>query len=97
MIGPKGAHPTTRGWVHPRTGELLKARKISESAVAEWHAARAPVVAKKAVPPVKSFDPMGGMTKIELEQYGRELGIELDRRHNKPTLIKQLKSWITKD
>ena len=32
------------------------------------------------------------MTKAELEVYGRSIGIELDRRQTKDTLIKQLES-----
>lgn len=31
------------------------------------------------------------MTKKELEEYGRTLGIELDRRHSKASLIEELK------
>ena len=31
------------------------------------------------------------MTKLELEELGREYGIELDRRHNKQQLIEELK------
>ena len=30
------------------------------------------------------------MTKIELEEYGRTIGIELDRRYTKDILIEQL-------
>ena len=30
------------------------------------------------------------MSKLELETFGRTIGIELDRRHNKTKLIKQL-------
>ena len=30
------------------------------------------------------------MSKEELEEYGRTIGIELDRRHSKKKLIKQL-------
>tara|TARA_R110002012_G_scaffold214683_2_gene385762 strand:+ start:1347 stop:1718 length:372 start_codon:yes stop_codon:yes gene_type:complete len=33
-----------------------------------------------------------GMTKIELEQYGRTIGIELDRRKKKADLIEELKA-----
>ena len=36
------------------------------------------------------------MTKIELEEFGRELGIELDRRHNKKTLVKELEDELKK-
>jgi hypothetical protein len=36
-MSPKNAIPTLRGWVHPRTGELLKAQKMTEAQVdAYW-------------------------------------------------------------
>jgi ribosomal protein S16 len=35
--GPKGAIPTQRGWIHPRTGELLKVQKISVDQINEWY------------------------------------------------------------
>ena len=34
------------------------------------------------------------MSKEELEVYGRTVGIELDRRHNKSKLIKELEDHI---
>ena len=34
------------------------------------------------------------LSKDELEDYGRTIGIELDRRHNKSKLIKQLENYI---
>ena len=33
-------------------------------------------------------------TKDELEEYGRTVGIELDRRHNKKKLIKELEDHL---
>ena len=36
------------------------------------------------------------LSKIELEEFGRELGIELDRRHNKKTLVKELEDELKK-
>ena len=33
----KDAIPTARGWTHPRTGELLKAQKLSEEQIAEYN------------------------------------------------------------
>ena len=33
-----------------------------------------------------------GMTKKQLEEYGRTVGIEVDRRHNKKKIIKTLQS-----
>ena len=41
--------------------------------------------------PVKVVD-LQSMTKRQLETYGRSLGIELDRRHNKKKLIARLES-----
>ena len=35
--GPKGAEPTTRGWVHAHTGELLKSQRITPAQIAEWY------------------------------------------------------------
>ena len=34
------------------------------------------------------------MSKEELEEYGRTVGIELDRRHSKSKLIKELEDHI---
>ena len=42
-------------------------------------------------PPPLDF---AAMTKLELETFGRTNGIELDRRHNKTKLIKQLQDHI---
>jgi hypothetical protein len=35
--GPKGAIPTTRGWMHPRTGELLKSQRITQEQLDEYN------------------------------------------------------------
>jgi len=42
-------------------------------------------------PPPLDFQ---SMTKLELETFGRTIGIELDRRYNKSKLIKQLQEHI---
>ena len=36
------------------------------------------------------------MSKDDLEDYGRTVGIELDRRHNKGKLVKELTNFIKK-
>jgi len=36
------------------------------------------------------------LSKIELEEFGRELGIELDRRHSKKKLVKELEDELKK-
>ena len=35
------------------------------------------------------------MSKKELEQYGRTVGIELDRRHSRKRLVKELQEYLT--
>ena len=39
--------------------------------------------------------PIDEMSKDELEEYGRTVGIELDRRHSRRKLIKELKEHLT--
>ena len=41
-----------------------------------------------------SVDDLQGMSKIKLEEIGRTLGVELDRRLSQPKLVKQLKEII---
>ena len=47
------------------------------------------VVSENVQPTTQSVD-YESMTKAELEVYGRSIGIELDRRQTKDTLISQL-------
>ena len=50
--------PTTKGWQDPKTGEILIGGSISNAAIAEWHAERAPKPApKKAKPKVIKESP----------------------------------------
>ena len=39
---------------------------------------------------------LDSLSKIELEEYGRTIGIELDRRHNKKKLIRELEDELKK-
>ena len=47
-----------------------------------------PVVGEDETDPV--MDALEELTKDELEVYGRELGIELDKRHSKSRFIEEL-------
>jgi len=40
------------------------------------------------------IDKLESMTKNELEEYGREHGVELDRRKNKKTMIEDLRAHL---
>lgn len=102
--GPKNATPTNRGWINPKTGELLKAQKITDAQIAEWNGE--PVVAAPA-PASKEWvaedlnqdglvDEMESMTKIQLEELGRDNGVELDRRKSRKKLIEQMRNILSK-
>ena len=53
-----------------------------------------PVVEESPRPEEEIADAFSDMSKVELEEYGRTIGIELDRRHNKSKLIKELEDHI---
>ena len=59
-----------------------------------------PVASAPEVPPtVADIPPISDlrwMSKIKLEEIGRTLGIELDRRLSQPKLVEQLKEQIEK-
>ncbi len=39
--------------------------------------------------------PLDSMSKKELEDYGRSVGVELDRRHSKKDLVKEIKEVLS--
>ena len=53
-----------------------------------------PVVEPEPVVEEKPLD-FDKMSKSELELYGRTIGIELDRRHSKTKLIKELEEKLS--
>ena len=56
-----------------------------------------PVATTPEVPAVTeafSVDDLQWMSKIKLEEIGRSLGVELDRRVSQPKLVRQLKEVI---
>ena len=46
--------------------------------------------------PVNKEPDLKSMSKEGLEDYGRTVGIELDKRHNKGKLVKELTDFIKK-
>jgi hypothetical protein len=58
----------------------------------------APVVDTAPASVEDSVDPepldLSSLSKDELEDYGRTIGIELDRRHSKSKLVKELEDHI---
>lgn len=74
-----------------RFGDLLKG-SVSTNSVEEPVVDTAPASVEDPVNP----EPLNlwNLSKEELEDYGRTIGIELDRRHNKSKLVKQLENYI---
>lgn len=149
--GPKGSEPRHNGWVNAKTGELLKACKISAADIGEWMTRmgkdinvvatkiekaivqpsdhtkdiklddgddlrnvkirKGTVVTDKDEPLLVRLDKFGSvltkafrpappvfeeMTKAQMEEYGRTVGLELDRRKSRSSLIKQLEEHVSK-
>ena len=102
----RDAIPTTRGWTHPRTRELLISRPMSQSAIDEYLGVspepqmlkESPTNFHEVKAELMTEDTLPSeyenMTKVELEALGREHGIELDRRKNKAALIEELKEVV---
>ena len=98
----KDAIPTKQGWKHPRTGELLISRPMSQTAIDEYLGVspepqmlkESPTNFEEAKVELMTEDNLESMTKKELEDLGREHGIELDRRKNKADLIMELKEVL---
>lgn len=86
----KDAIPTEKGWVHPKTSELLKSQKISKSQIQEYLNPTPSVEEPEEV----VVDKLEEMTKDELEEVAREYGVELDKRRAKSKLIDSVKSLI---
>ena len=91
--------PTSAGTivdVEEQTGQYLIAVEKAELAV---EVCEAPIASTE---PVVEQEPTNSdevdfsqMTKAQLEAYGRTLGIELDKRQNKTTLIAKLEEFIS--
>ena len=109
MIKPpswkKDAVPTPKGWRHPKTGELLLPKKLSEADIAEYMGTAVTLTeaptnaqehAQEHVEPIEvDEDDLEDMTKVELEELGREHGVELDRRQKKSTLVSKVKNLLS--
>ena len=72
-----------------RFGDLVKG-KTSTPAPEPVVEKVAPVVEETPVKKTSNVS-LDSMSKKELESYGRKVGVELDRRHSKKDLVKELK------
>ena len=73
-------------------GDLISGKTLkTEVSKPVEEAPRPEEVIADAISEEKDFS---DMSKEELEEYGRTVGIELDRRHSKSKLIKELEDHI---
>ena len=75
-----------------RFGDLLSGESVDTPPVVDTAPASVePEVEEEKYESDVSFS---DMSKDELEDYGRTVGIELDRRHNKKKLVKELEDYL---
>jgi len=68
MRGPKNSVPTLRGWINPKSGELLKSQRISQSDIDAWHGvSSAPATTKPKI------DMEAVMEEAEIENNAQQL------------------------
>ena len=81
-----------------RFGDLIHGKTTETPVVETPVVEEAPVVdtAPASVEDPVEPEPLDlwSLSKDELEDYGRTIGIELDRRHSKSKLIKELEDFI---
>lgn len=103
----KDARLTTRGWVDPRTDELLVSRRTPRALVEAYYKekngtmlteempkteAPAPQMLNEVMPAAVDFN---AMTKVELDEWAKEnLGLDLDRRQTKASMIAEIKQAL---
>jgi len=104
----KDAIPTVKGWKHPKTGELLVSSRFSQAQIDEYMGVQPEsetlvidlnqmvqdMTIEGKLLAAQASD-LRSLTKAELEELGREHGIELDRRLKKEVLIDQLLPYVS--
>ena len=86
---PIGTVAKSDGFYSP-SGELLSIEPHDQAFINEWNG----VKPKKKVDEAKSYS--NRSSKDDLEEYGRTIGIELDKRKSKKSLLRQLKDFVKK-
>ena len=72
--------------------ELIHSGKLVEPVVEPEPEEEEVVITEESV--VEQTNDFESMTKKQLEDFGRTIGIELDRRHSKKVLIKELEEKL---
>ena len=83
---PVGTSASLGGYISPG-GELIMAVNLTQEEVNAWNG----VKPKKKKSEAASYS--NRSSKDDLEEYGRTIGVELDKRKSKSSLLKQLKEF----
>ena len=79
-------------------GDLIHGKTTQKPVVETPVVEETPVVDTAPSSVEEPVDPepldLGSLSKDELEDYGRTIGIELDRRHSKSKVVKELEDFI---
>ena len=77
------AVPTTRGWKHWATSEILLNKSFTQEQIDEFYGVTTKAEPEVVAVPEEAPSELDAMSKRELEALGREHGVELDRRSSK--------------
>ena len=83
LIGGRKAAPAPAPAPEPVVEEVVEEPAVEEEVV--------------ELIPYESDVSLNEMTKDELEEYGRTVGIELDKRHSRKRLIQELEEYLLAD
>ena len=88
---PAGTLAGIDGFYSP-SGELLVIEPHTQAFVNEWNGVKPKPKKKKS----EAASYSNRSSKDDLEEYGRTIGIELDKRKSKKSLLRQLKDFVKK-
>ena len=88
------AVPTTRGWKHWATSEILLNKTFTQEQIDEFYGVTTKAEQEVVAVPEEAPSELDAMSKRELEALGREHGVELDRRSSKKVLVEQMKDIL---
>jgi len=90
LVGNKTKAPTEDTTSKPSVSEVVESPIIDEDTTNYEYAVEEDVETFSCESDVSLHD----MTKNELEEYGRTVGIELDKRRSKKRLIEDLENYL---
>lgn len=106
-VAAQGGIPTEKGWKHPQRNEILLAKKFTQAEIDEYLGTTT-ALASQPDPVIEVdewmaedvnqdgiIDELESMTKVQLEELGRNHGVELDRRKTRSTLISQMREILS--